>query len=137
MGVQSHRDLVVWQKGMDLFVEVYKVTDLLPSKEKFGLISQMQRAAASVPANIAEGQGRLHRGDFVRFLSISRGSLMEVETYLEGTVRLGYLSNAQISVAWELCQDVARLLNGLLRALSKSPSGNRISEETADYELDY
>jgi four helix bundle protein len=99
MGVQSHRDLVVWQKGMDLFIEVYKLTDVMPRKEQFGLISQMQRAAASIPANIAEGQGRLHRGDFIRFLSISRGSLMEVETYLEGTVRLGYLTSDQISSA--------------------------------------
>jgi four helix bundle protein len=122
---------------MDLLVEIYELTDLLPRKEQFGLISQMQRAVVSIPANIAEGQGRLHRGDFIRFLPISRGSLMETEPYLEAIVRLGYATDNQVSNAWTLCQDVARLLNGLLRALDKPSGGNHISEETEYYSIDF
>ena len=75
--VKSYRDLLVWQKAMDLVEESYSVASQLPKTETFGLVSQIQRAAVSVPANIAEGHGRQHLGDYLHHLSIANGSLME------------------------------------------------------------
>jgi four helix bundle protein len=79
--IQSYRDLKVWQKGMDLATDCYIETKSLPEDERFGLVSQIRRAAASVPANIAEGYGRESRGEFVQFLPIAQGSLKELETH--------------------------------------------------------
>jgi len=122
MAVKSYRELEVWQQGMDLVVEVYRVSKAFPQDERWGLTSQAQRAATSVPANIAEGQGRVHRGDFVHHLSIARGSLMELETHLQIANRLGLLQDAEFDALWARCQDVGRLLNGLLRSLNSNPS---------------
>jgi four helix bundle protein len=139
MAIQSYRDLAVWQKSMDLVVEVYRLSKLLPREEQFALASQLQRASVSIPANIAEGHGRLHRGDFYRHLSIARGSLMEVETHLQITVRLGYISETALSDVWTLLGDVGRLLNGLIRSLEnidgKLGAQHRISEDGSPYEL--
>jgi len=81
LAIKSYRDLQVWQKAMALVVESYSVTRLLPKNESYGLIGQIQRAAVSIPANIAEGHGREHLGDYVRHLSFANGSLMELETH--------------------------------------------------------
>ena len=141
MTIRSYRDLTVWQKGMDLVVEVYRLTELFPREEQFGLVSQIRRAAVSIPANIAEGHGRLHRADFLRYLSISRGSLTEVETHLEIAIRLEYLSQDQVRQAWDLLQDTGRLLNGLIRALENRNGGlagkGQISEANELYETDW
>ena len=83
MKIQSYRDLTVWQKAMELVVGCYKFVSNLPKNETYGLISQTQRAAVSIPANIAEGHGRDHLGDYLRHLSIANGSLMELETHIE------------------------------------------------------
>jgi len=80
--MNSYRDLGVWQVSMDLVTAIYKLTDKFPSKERFGLSSQIQRSAVSVPANIAEGYGRSHRKEYLNHLSIAYGSLMETETHL-------------------------------------------------------
>ncbi len=82
MGIQSYRELEVWQLGMDLAEECYRVTKGFPKEELFGMTSQIRRAAASIPANIAEGQGREHTKEFLHHLSVARGSLMELETHL-------------------------------------------------------
>ncbi|MBM3188245.1 MAG: four helix bundle protein [Chloroflexi bacterium] len=87
------------------------------AEERWGLTSQMRQAAVSVPANIAEGHGRTHRGDYIHHLSVARGSLAELETHLQLAVRLGYLTEEGIERTWGLAQEVGRLLNGLLRAL--------------------
>src|SRR5262245_48278962 len=92
MAVKSYRDLLVWQKAMNLVVESYRLANQLPKSELYGLTSQIQRAAISVPANIAEGHGRDHLGDYLRHLSIANGSLMELETHLLLIHRLAYLS---------------------------------------------
>ncbi|MDD4891723.1 MAG: four helix bundle protein, partial [Phycisphaerae bacterium] len=92
MAIRSYRDLEVWQKGTDLVVEVYRLAKLFPSDEIFGLTSQIRRSSVSVPANTAEGHGRLHRGDYVRHLSIARGSLAETETHLLLALRLEYIT---------------------------------------------
>lgn len=118
--IRTYRDLDGWRKSMDAVVAIYEISRRLPADERFGLISQLQRAAASVPANIAEGHGRLHKGDFVHHLSMARGSLCETETHLLLAVRLGYVTQVEIAQAWELLQDAGRLLNGLIRS-QRSP----------------
>jgi four helix bundle protein len=115
--IQTYRDLEVWQKSMELVEECYRLTKHFPQDELFGLTSQLRRAVVSIPANIAEGHGRLHRADYRRHLSIARGSLMEVETLLQVAVRVGYLDRTQVKAAWARLQEVGRLLNGLIRSL--------------------
>ena len=129
MTIESYRDLRVWQRAVDLAEQVYRVTGEFPREEQFGLTIQVRRAVVSVSSNIAEGHGRKHRADFLRFLSISRGSLMEVETQLEIARRLAYVSSAQYQELNANCQDVGRLLNGLIRALENRHPGP-ISSET-------
>mgnify|MGYP003513790329 CR=1 FL=1 len=118
MSLQSFKELLVWQKGIDLVEEVYRLSASLPKDERFGLKSQMQRAAVSIPSNIAEGYGRTHRGDYLRYLSIARGSLLELETQIEVTVRLGFLSPQQVQKASILVEETGRLLFRLIQSLS-------------------
>jgi four helix bundle protein len=117
LAVKSYRDLQVWQKAMALVVESYSVARLLPKSESFGLIGQMQRAAVSVPANIAEGHGREHLGDYVRQLSIANGSLMELETHFLIAVQLAYVTRDQTATAMSMASEVGRMLTGLTRKL--------------------
>src|SRR5487761_587787 len=119
MPVKNYRDLKVWQKGMDLVVESYKLTHLLPRSETYGLSAQIQRAAGSIPANIAEGHGRDHLGDYLHLLSIANGSLMELETHLLIASRLGYLEALQLECALQLSSEVGRMLSGLSKGLKK------------------
>jgi four helix bundle protein len=107
--ITSYRDILAWQKSMDLVVGVYQLAKQFPGDEQFGLTSQMRRAAVSIPANIAEGHGRGHRADYLRFLYIARGSLREVETYLQIAVRLAYIEREDARELWSLTQDVSRL----------------------------
>jgi four helix bundle protein len=115
--LHDYRDLRVWQVAMDLVVESYRLADLLPLRERFGLIAQIRRAATSVPANIAEGYGRLRRGEYLNHLSIARGSLKELETHLAIAERLGYLPASELARAAELCDFVSRMLTRLRRSL--------------------
>ena len=91
MTIKSYQELTVWQKSMDLVEAIYLLAKKFPKEETFGLTSQIKRAVVSIPANIAEGYGRTHRGDYLHHLSIARGSLMEVETHLAIALRLNYL----------------------------------------------
>jgi len=100
--VESHRDLIVWQKAMDLTVEVYNLTKKFPSSETYRLVSQITLAAVSVPADIAEGNARGTRRDYASFLAIAKGSLMETETFLMLAMRLGYLAPSQVDSALAL-----------------------------------
>jgi four helix bundle protein len=99
---ESYRGLEVWQVAMDLVEEVYPAAAYLPDSEKYGLTNQLRRAATSIPSNIAEGFGRSHRGDYLRHLSIARGSLMEIETQLIIAVRLKQLERDQAIPARQL-----------------------------------
>lgn len=123
MSVRTYRDLQVWQRAMDLVVEAYHVAKYFPPEERFGLTSQLQRAAVSVPANIAEAHGRTHRGNYLRFLSVARGSLSEFETHLTLAVRLEFIDRDQAVKVWDLCQDVGRMLNKLIRSLERQSGG--------------
>jgi len=113
----GYRKLKVWDRAMELSVEVYLATDLMPDSEKYGLVSQMQRAAVSVPSNIAEGHSRSHLGDYLKHLSYARGSLAELETQLEISVRVKRLSRDNASESWRLAQETGRMLTGLIQSL--------------------
>ena len=114
---RKHHDLKVWQQAMSLVTMIYKITSSFPNEEKFGLTSQMRRAAVSVPSNIAEGAGRTGAREFCRFLSVARGSLSELETQVMIAERLGYMepdSHIENNMA-----ELFAMLAGLLRANQK------------------
>lgn len=115
--VRNYRDLTVWQRAMELVKEVYFVTGEFPSSEKFGLVSQLRRAAVSMPSNVAEGQGRRSRGEFIQFLGHARGSSFEVETQLLIAAQLGFLSDERSNELQQRVDEVARLMNGLMKSL--------------------
>ena len=117
MSVQSYRQLEVWQFAMELAERCYRVTRSFPKEELFGLTSQIRRAAASVPANIAEGQGREHTKEFLNHLSIARGSLMEVETHLMLSQRVGLLEPSELENLLVLTDRISRMLSGLRKSL--------------------
>ena len=118
--IKSHRDLIVWQKSMDLTVCIYQLTKSFPKEETYGLTSQIRRAAASIPANIAEGQGRRLGGEFQQFLAHARGSLLELDTHLELALRLEYLDSERYAVLNQRIVEVGKMLNGLRRSLSSN-----------------
>lgn len=118
---RSYKDLVAWQKAMELVTATYRASAKFPKDELFGLTSQLRRAAVSVPSNIAEGQGRLSEREFRYFLGQSRGSLMEVETQLQIAENLGYLQAEEVKVLLKSCAEVGRILNGLIASICKSP----------------
>jgi four helix bundle protein len=117
--VQSYRDLIAWQKSMDLVVETYRATQSFPRTETYGLIAQLRRAAVSIPSNVAEGHDRLSTGEFRQFLGHSRGSLVEVETQILISQRLGYLEPSQSTSLLKLTTEIAKILNGLLGSLAR------------------
>ena len=120
MGVRSYRDLIVWQKAMDLVEEVYGITKFFPREEQFSLTSQLRRSAISVPSNIAEGEGRFSKADFNHFLSISHGSLCEAETQTLLANRLDYIERAVADELLERSAEVGRLIRGLSKSLTTS-----------------
>jgi four helix bundle protein len=119
MDGRSYRDLELWQKAMDLVVDCYAATKKFPDHEIHCLVSQMRRAAVSIPANVAEGQGRQHRLEFIQHLSIAYGSLTELETHIQIAHRLGYLNDDETRRLLQRAGEVGRLLNGLLRFLRR------------------
>jgi four helix bundle protein len=116
----SYRDLVAWQKAMALVVAVYRETASWPADERFGLISQVRRAAVSVPANIAEGSGRSGPAEMRHFLSIAHGSLYEAQTYLDIAESLGFLNPPTARLLLDQCVEISRVINGLKRSLAHS-----------------
>lgn len=110
-GVNSYRDLEVWQKGMDFATEVYRLTKLMPKVEEYRLVSQVLRAAASVPANVAEGNARGSRKEYAQHVSIARGSLAEAETFLALAIRAGLLPGEEAARALALADQLGRQLN--------------------------
>jgi four helix bundle protein len=117
MPIKTYRQLDVWKRAIGLTEIVYKLTATFPQTERYGLCSQLQRAAVSIAANIAEGYGRSHRGDYLHHLSIARGSLMEVETHLTLAVRLKLAARVDVIPAWELSQKVGQMLTKLIASL--------------------
>jgi four helix bundle protein len=115
--VKTFRDLKVWQKAHELTLAVYKATHNFPSEEKYGLCSQIRRAAASVPTNIVEGFKRRGNKEFARFLNIADGSLEETKYHLILSFDLGYLNKEEYDKLYEICNEVGRMISGLERSL--------------------
>lgn len=117
MNSKTYMDLQVWKKSMDLVECVYALTKDLPKEEQFGLISQLRRAAISIPSNIAEGYTRSSTKDYIRFLSIARGSAAELETQLLICNRLSYLDTKQTQSAFELNNEILKMLCAIILKL--------------------
>ena len=115
--MKNHKELVVWQRSMQLVDEVYKLIKSLPKEEQYALSNQIRRAAISIPSNIAEGNARESEKDFVRFLSIAQGSNAELETQLLLCRRLGYIDSDQLSNTIALSEEVAKMLRSLIKRL--------------------
>jgi four helix bundle protein len=123
----SYKDLIVWQKAKTLAGDIYRTTEIFPPKEIYGLTSQMRQAAISVASNIAEGQGRLTKGEFQRFLGHARGSLLELETQIAIAFDLGYVDTRQSSAIESKTAEVNRLLNGLIDSLRTRRDTNAVT----------
>jgi len=115
---KSYQDLKVWRDAVSLVESVYRITSGFPVEERFGLTSQIRRAAVSVPSNIAEGHARSSTRDFMRHLAISRGSLAELETQLLIAHRIGYLPVRQMEILASDCNHIGRMLRGLIKSLN-------------------
>jgi four helix bundle protein len=129
---RHYRELLVWQKAMSLARAVYGQTEDLPRNEMYGLQSQIRRAAIAVPSNIAEGHGRLNDGHFRQFLAISRGSLFELETQLELARDLELMDVERVAALMNQCEEIARMINGLLGALHSSKNAFPFANRPAD-----
>ena len=115
----SYRDLVAWQKAMTLTEEAYRLSESFPGREQYGITSQLRRASVSIAANLAEGHARATRKEYARFVSMARGSLAEVETYLILASRLELASKDQLTPIWHLTQEVGKMLNVLHHRLKE------------------
>jgi four helix bundle protein len=115
--LKSYRELEVWKRSRALVKNIYKFTARLPKDEKFGLIAQMRSAVISIPGNMAEGYGRIHAGDYIHHLSIARGSLYELETYLILIVDLEFFSKTEITPLWKEVDEINRMLSKLILVL--------------------
>lgn len=123
--IRNYKDLRVWQQAMELAKLVYRLTQSFPPEEKFGIISQMRRAAVSVPSNIAEGQARNTTGEFIQFISHAEGSLAELDTQLRLSVTLGFCRENDLESLAERVTDLQKMLNGLRRKLNTSKAVTR------------
>jgi len=118
--VRSYRDLLVWQKGIELVTRVYRAVKEFPREEVYGLTSQLRRCAVSVPSNIAEGHSRTTRKEFLRFLEISLGSLLELQTQIEIAKNLSYLKPDEYQARESHGRELERMLTSFMRSLKQS-----------------
>jgi four helix bundle protein len=117
--IESHRDLIVWQKSMDLAVAAYRLTGLFPVDERYGLTSQIRRSCASIPANIAEGYGRESAGAYAQQLRIAQGSLKEFETHVELAHRIGLVDESTLLNVLKSSEEIGKMLRSLIRAIER------------------
>lgn len=120
--MRTYRDLLVWQKSMDLVTFAYKITRDFPKEELYGLTSQLRRCAVSIPSNIAEGYARQSTPDYLRFLKISNGSLFEFQTQIEIAFNLEYIDRQQYEKLFSASREVERMLSSLIRKIFQSES---------------
>lgn len=118
--IKSYRDLVVWQKSVKIVTEIYELLKEMPQEETFGLTSQIKRSSISIPSNIAEGFGREHTKDFIRFLQISRGSLFELQTQLEICANLSYLKHEEWEDIFVKLMEIEKMINSLIKKLKSN-----------------
>lgn len=139
-GINSYRDLRIWKFGMDLAEAAYRFTWRLPNYEQYRMAGQIQRAAASVPANIAEGYGRETRREYIRFLRIAQGSLKEFETFVILAKRVGHVQHADIDGILRDSETWGRMIRGLIKKLDSTllkESENTYQLQSGENELDY
>lgn len=115
----SYRELLAWQKAMALVTDVYRETESFPAREIYGLTNQVRRAAVGVPSDIAEGKGRISKKEYVQMLSRARGSIHEVQTQLEISRNLGFLTEETFLTLKPKADEVGRLINGLIRSVQR------------------
>lgn len=118
--INDYKDLIVWQKSMDLVEEIYRLVKKLPKDELFALSSQMRRAVVSIPSNIAEGNSRNSNKEYIHFLSVARGSKSEIETQLHICVRLNYIKQSETEKAFLLCDEIGRMINSIIKKLQNT-----------------
>ena len=118
MKVQSHRDLIVWQRAIELTVAIYEITSSFPREEIFGLTSQMRRAGVSIASNIAEGYGRTSTGEYRQFLGMARGSNLELQTQIVVARKLGFGDPHKLDVAESMSSEVSKMLVSIMSKLS-------------------
>ena len=119
MKINSYRNLIVWQKSVALVTDIYTLTKSFPQEEKFGIVSQLNRASVSIPSNITEGWGRESSKNYLQFLRISRGSLMETETLLEISKNLNYINDSEFKVISDNIEEVSKILQGLIKSIQQ------------------
>ena len=117
--IKSYKDLIVWQRSIDFVTEIYELTKMLPTDEKFGLVSQMRRSGVSVPSNLAEGHARIGKNEFKHFVSISLGSLAELETQILICQNLNYFTKIISDDLLENTNEINKMLHGLYKSLNK------------------
>ena len=117
--IKSYKDLIVWQRSIDFVTEIYELTKMLPTEEKFGLVSQMRRSGVSVPSNLAEGHARIGKNEFKHFVSISLGSLAELETHILICQNLNYFTKIISDDLLENTNEINKMLHGLYKSLNK------------------
>ena len=117
--MSTFRDLLIWQKSMDLVTEVYKLTELFPKEEIYGLTSQVRRSAISIPSNISEGYGRDGNKDYLRFLNIGISSLFEMQTQLEIAYNLKYINEIQFNKIHDESREIERMLSSFIRKIKE------------------
>ena len=117
--IESHRDLIVWQKSMDLAVAAYRLTASFPSDERYGMTSQIRRSGASIPANIAEGYGRESPGAYAQHLRVAQGSLKEFETHLELARRVGTVTTDAVAPLLNAADEIGKMLRSLIRSVER------------------
>lgn len=122
--ISSHKDLLVWQKGMELVKLIYSITQSFPNDEKFGLTSQIRRSAISIPSNIAEGYGRDFTKNYSHFLKISRGSLTELETQMIIAFEIGYIDKSEFDQVVSLIEEENKMLNSLIKKMTEYITNN-------------
>ena len=118
--MNDYKELIVWQKAMDLTVEIYKLVKLLPKEETYALSDQMRRAVISIPSNIAEGFGRNSTREYIQFLSIARGSCFELETQLQACEHIKYLSEKDVNFSFNLLNEISRMLSAMINKLKQN-----------------
>ena len=117
--INSYKDLIVWQKAVALVTSIYALTKSFPQEEKFGIVSQLNRASVSIPSNIAEGWGRESSKNYLQFLKIARGSVMETETLLVISKNLNYIDDSKYEGISQEIEEVSRILQGLINSIQQ------------------
>jgi four helix bundle protein len=123
---QDYRNLMVWQKAIELTVLIYMLTRVFPRDEMYGLTSQMRRASVSVASNIAEDRGRLNPAEFRQFLGVAQGSMYELQTQLLVAKKLGICQGARLEEAESLCNEISRMLNSLIQTITASEKRKKV-----------